>query len=78
MGRSHRAYYRLQAVDGRVPRDGRALEELGRYDPLEKKSDQFVVNKERVQYWLGVGAQPSATVLNLLKKHGVTVSKAKG
>ncbi|MEM1211053.1 MAG: 30S ribosomal protein S16 [Planctomycetota bacterium] len=72
-GRTHRPYYRLCAMDKRSPRDGQAIEELGTYDPLEKDDAKAVNFKaERIQYWLGVGAQPSDTVAALLKKHGVT------
>jgi small subunit ribosomal protein S16 len=70
--------YRLQAIDGRMPRDGRPLEELGSYDPLSKESDRrVVIKRERVEYWLGVGARPSATVSQLLKKAGIPVGGAK-
>ena len=71
-GRTHRAVFRLSAMDSRNQRDGRVLEELGFYDPGEKDAEKQVrLNSERIQYWLSVGAQPSETVRNLLKKHGV-------
>jgi small subunit ribosomal protein S16 len=59
-------------MDGRQTRDGRAIEELGSYDPVvPDPARQFEFNRERVEYWLSVGAQPSDTVRALLKKHGV-------
>ena len=72
MGRSHRAYFRLNAIDSRAPRDGRVIEELGSYDPKAKDAaKQFVAKLERCKYWLDVGAVPSETVSSLLKKSGL-------
>jgi len=72
VGRRHRAAYRLAAVDGRCPRDSKVIEELGHYNPIERNVDrQVVIDRERVEYWLGVGAQPSETVRHLLKKQGI-------
>jgi small subunit ribosomal protein S16 len=71
MGRRHRPYYRICAVDGRAPRDGRVIEELGTYDPMVKETDaRCTLDGERVKYWLGVGAQPSDKVKVLIKKYG--------
>ena len=71
MGRLHRPFYRICAVDGRAPRDGRVLEQLGTYDPMIADTDaRAVLNAERIQYWLGVGAQPSEKVKVLIKKYG--------
>lgn len=71
-GRRHRSFYRLTAVDGRNPRDGRVVEELGWYDPESKDPErQTTFDRERIEYWLGVGAQPSETVRSLLKKNGI-------
>jgi len=59
-------------MDSRSPRDGRAIEELGYYDPMVKDREaQTVLNVNRVRYWLSVGAQPSEKVQALLKKLGV-------
>ncbi len=70
MGRKHRPYYRIVAIDGRQPRDGRVIEELGSYDPMVKNTDERVKMKlERVDYWTGVGAQPSENVAVLVKKY---------
>jgi small subunit ribosomal protein S16 len=61
----------------RRPRDGRVLEELGWYDPAAKSADkQVLLKRERIEYWLGVGAQPSDTVRHLLVRHGIAVKKA--
>jgi small subunit ribosomal protein S16 len=71
-GRRHRSFYRLNAMDSRKPRDGRVIEELGWYDPEVKEPDkQISLNRERIEYWLSVGAQPSETVSKLLKRHGI-------
>ena len=76
MGRRHRPFYRINAMDARSPRDGKVIEELGRYDPLEPdESKQVVLKAERIQYWLNEGAQPSETVANLLRKNGIAVKK---
>ena len=73
-GRRHRAFYRLSAVDARRPRDGRVLEELGWYDPEAGSDDQKVsLKRQRIEYWLSVGAQPSETVRALLRKNGIAV-----
>ena len=72
MGRRHRSFYRLNAMDIRSPRDGRVIEELGWYDPNAKDADnQIEFKRERIEYWLSVGAQTSETVRNLLKKQGI-------
>lgn len=71
MGRKHRPFYRVCAMDGRSPRDGKVLEELGSYDPMVEDTDaRTVLNCERIDYWLGVGAQPSEKVRVLIKKYG--------
>ena len=77
-GRRHRPTYRVTAVDCRAPRDGKVLEELGNYDPMGKDADQQVrLNRERIEYWLSVGAQPSETVASLIGKAGISVAKAR-
>ncbi|MCL4191718.1 MAG: 30S ribosomal protein S16 [Thermoguttaceae bacterium] len=70
MGRKHRPFFRICAVDSRRPRDGRVLEELGTYDPMVPDTDaRAILKSERIQYWLGVGAQPSDKVKVLIKKY---------
>jgi small subunit ribosomal protein S16 len=72
MGRTNRAFFRLNAIDSRSPRDGRVIEELGFYDPREKDpAKQFVAKLDRCKHWLDVGAVPSETVSSLLKKNGI-------
>lgn len=72
MGRRHRPFYRINATDSRSARDGRVLEKLGHFDPLEKDAaKQVVLNKERAEYWLSHGAIPSDTVAQILQKHGI-------
>ena len=72
MGRRHRPFYRINAVDSRTPRDGRILEKLGHYDPIEKNPEkQIVLNRERAEYWLGIGAIPSDSVSEILLRLGI-------
>jgi small subunit ribosomal protein S16 len=71
MGRRHRPFFRLCAMDKRTPRDGKVLEELGTYDPMIPDVDaRALLDGERVNYWLSVGAQPSARAKVLIKKYG--------
>ena len=71
LGRLHRPFFRICAMDVKRPRDGRVLEELGTYDPMVPDTDaRTVLNQDRVAYWLGVGAQPSDKVSVLIKKYG--------
>lgn len=71
LGRKHRPFYRICAMDIRRPRDGRVLEELGTYDPMVADTDaRAVLNGERISYWLSVGATPSDKVRVLIKKYG--------
>ena len=73
-GRRHRSFFRINATDSRAPRDGRVIEELGWYDPNAGAPEkQLSLNRERIEYWLSVGAQPSDTVRDLLKKQGIAV-----
>ena len=70
MGRKHRPYYRIVAIDHRQPRDGRIIEELGSYDPMVKNTDARVrLRPDRIKYWMSVGAKPSENVEVLLKKY---------
>ena len=68
-GKIHSPYYRIVVADSRTKRDGRVIEEIGKYHPTEEPS-LMVVDSERAQYWLGVGAQPSEQVLVILKVTG--------
>lgn len=70
LGRKHRPYFRIVAIDSRQPRDGRIIEELGAYDPMVKNTDERVrLKPDRIKYWLGVGAKPSEKVAMLFKKY---------
>jgi small subunit ribosomal protein S16 len=72
IGRRHRPFFRINAIESRNPRDGRVIEKLGHYDPIEKdKSKQVVLDKERVKYWLDKGAVPSDTVAQILRREGI-------
>lgn len=72
MGRRHKPFFRLNAIESRNPRDGRILEKLGHYDPIEKDaSKQLVLNKERIEYWISAGAIPSETVAELIARIGI-------
>lgn len=68
MGATKHPSYRLVAIDSRRPRDGRALEILGFYDPLTEPATVHI-DTERLNAWVGKGALPSATVAKLIKLH---------
>lgn len=67
-GTTNRPFYRIVAADSRSPRDGRYIELLGTYDPLQDPT-AVTLKPERINYWLGVGAKPSDTVKSIFKKH---------
>lgn len=72
IGRRHRPFFRINAVESRTPRDGKILEKLGHYDPLVQDPEkQVVLNRERAEYWLGKGAVPSDAVSDILLRHGI-------
>lgn len=72
MGRTHRPFFRINAVDQRSPRDGRIIEELGWYDPMQPDVTKAISLKEdRIKHWISVGAQPSQTVGDMLAKRGL-------
>ncbi|MFE5335680.1 30S ribosomal protein S16 [Isoptericola sp. NPDC056573] len=69
LGKIRAPYYRVVVADSRSKRDGRVIEEIGKYHPTEEPS--FIeIKSERAQYWLGVGAQPTEQVAALLKITG--------
>ena len=71
LGRKNRPFYRVVAVDSRGARDGRVIEYLGHYDPMVADTDgRALLNGERIDYWLSVGARPSDKVSVLIKKYG--------
>lgn len=68
-GKTRSPHYRIVVMDSRAKRDGRAIEEIGKYHP--KNDPSFIeVNSERAQYWLGVGAQPTEAIVALFKRSG--------
>ncbi|GAB2697855.1 30S ribosomal protein S16 [Thalassiella azotivora] len=69
LGKIRAPYYRVVVMDSRTKRDGRAIEEIGKYHPTEEPS-LIDIDSERAQYWLGVGAQPTEQVAALLKVTG--------
>ncbi len=69
LGKIRAPYYRVVVADSRTKRDGRVIEEIGKYHPTEDPS-LIEIDSARAQYWLGVGAQPSEPVLALLKVTG--------
>ena len=70
MGRKKRPFYRIVAADQRAPRDGRFIEVVGQYDPLQKPQ-KVELKEDRIFYWLANGAQPSTTVRSLLRNQGI-------
>ena len=77
IGRRNRPSYRICVMDSRTRRDGRPIEELGFYDPLQAADSdaKFSLKEDRARYWLSVGAQPSETVASLLKRSGIDLPK---
>ena len=70
-GAKKRPFYHVVVTDSRNRRDGRYIERLGFFNPLAKGGEvRLNLNDERVQYWLGHGAQPSERVADLIKRHG--------
>jgi small subunit ribosomal protein S16 len=78
-GSKKRPFYRIVAADSRMPRDGRFLERLGTYSPLLPKDseDRVKIDLERVQHWLGQGAQPTDRISRMLEAAGVVAAKAR-
>ena len=76
-GSKKRPFYRIVAADSRMPRDGRYVEKLGTYNPLLAKDseDRVKMNLERIQYWLGEGAQATDRVSRMLEAAGVLEKK---
>jgi len=78
LGRTHRPFYRIAAAEKRVKRDGKVLENLGWYNPIEKDPEkQLKLNEERIKYWLSVGAQPSDTMMDILGNQELLTPKLK-
>ena len=69
IGAKNQPVFRIVVADGRSPRDGKCIEELGPYQP-RNKGQNFTLNLERAKYWISKGAQPSDTVASFIKKAG--------
>ena len=68
LGGRHAPFYRIHVADSRAPRDGKHVEVVGTYDPLPRAdgNKHVTLDMERIQYWLGVGVQPTGTVKKIL------------
>ncbi len=77
IGRRNRPSYRICVMDSRTRRDGRPIEELGFYDPVQATGtdSKFSLKEDRARYWLSVGARPSETVASLLKRSGIALPR---
>jgi small subunit ribosomal protein S16 len=73
VGAKNNPVFRIVVADGRSPRDGKFIEELGTYSPL-KKGDNYTIKLDRAKHWVSKGAQPSETVASLIKKAGKTAA----
>jgi small subunit ribosomal protein S16 len=71
-GRKKQPFYRIVAADSRFPRDGRYIERLGHFNPMIEPND-LVVDLERIDYWMSVGASPSETAARLIAKARASV-----
>jgi len=67
IGAKNNPVFRIVVADGRSPRDGKFIEQIGTYQPV-KKGDNFALDYERAKYWIGKGAQPSDTVASFIRK----------
>jgi len=75
VGTKNTPVFRIVVADGRSPRDGKFIEEIGTYSPLQKENN-FSLNLERAKYWVSKGAQPSDTVASFIKKAGKAAAPA--
>lgn len=72
-GTKKRVYYRMVVIDSRAARDGRTLEEVGQYHPVEAEDKQIVLDADKIKAWIAKGALPSQTVKKLLNKQNISV-----
>ena len=70
VGTKKKPFYRIIAVDGREKRDGKCIDQLGRYQPIVE-GEQFIIDETKLFHWLGKGAEPTHTIMQLLKKKGL-------
>lgn len=75
-GKKKQPFYRVVVADSRAPRDGRYIEQIGRYDPKQEPS-VVIIDNDRANYWLSVGAQPSDAVRKLLEISGALAARTK-
>ncbi len=77
VGRRHVPFFRINAIDKQIKRDGKVLENLGWYNPSAKdESKQLLLNDERVKHWLAMGARPSDTMMDILSKRNLVDAAA--
>lgn len=76
IGTKNTPVYRVVVADGRSPRDGKFIEEIGTYQPLQK-GNNFQIKLDRAEYWISKGAQPSDTVRSFIKKQSRAAAAAK-
>ncbi len=72
-GAKRRPFYRIVVMDVRSPRDGRTLDEVGLYHPVEAAEKQLTLDADKIKAWLAKGAQPSETVKGLINSRNITV-----
>jgi len=72
-GAKKRPYFRIVVMDSRTPRDGRTIEEVGYYHPIEAEDKQVSLKEDRIREWLSKGALPSPTVRKILNKNNITL-----
>jgi len=70
-GTKKRPYFRVVVIDSKTPRDGRTIEEVGFYHPIEAEDRQIKLDPDKIRYWLDKGALPSDTVKKLLNKNNI-------
>lgn len=73
-GAKKRPYYRIVVIDSRQARDGKTIEEIGYYHPIEVEDKQFKVDADKVKSWIEKGAKVSSTVKRLLNKNNITLN----
>lgn len=72
-GTKRKPYFRIVVMDNRAPRDGRTLDEVGLYHPIEAAEKQLSLDADKIKAWLAKGAQPSDTVKGLINSRNITV-----
>lgn len=75
-GTKKRPYYRIVVIDSRAPRDGRTIDDVGIYHPIETEGSQVRFDGEKIKSWLEKGARPTLTVKKILNKNNILISSA--